>query len=875
MLGLRKPRSIKTKLYFILSLSLAGYVLQGVYFYYHEKAGWEARISEKGVKTNDFLAKICATHIQTFDYVSIINYIADLKKDKEIAYVVVWKSDGKPITREEAGIRASFDGAVDIKPVVSDISYYGKEIGKIETGISLATMNAEVRKSLNQLLLVSAMQCVIVIVLVFIIRGVIRPVRSLTNRVNGIARDVLGSEVPIEAKDEITQLALAFDQMVGRVSEYHRSLLVEVDEHKQAEESLKESEHRLRSILDSIQTGVVLIEADENRIVDVNPKASEMIGAAREDIIGHVCHNFICPAEIGKCPVKNLGQLVDNSERKLKRAGGELVPILKTVNQVKLNGRTHFIESIVDITDRKRAEEALRREEKYRGIFENIIDGYYRSDLDGHIIMVSPSGCKMLGYECDAEVIGMHIGRDLFTDPGRLDILLKELRKKGAVNNFEVALKKKDGTFLDVDVNCHLVKNGQGTPEGVEGVFRDVTQRKLAEEERKKLEGQLRQSQKMEAIGTLAGGIAHDFNNILFSIIGFTEMAAGALNGHGRAKTYMDEVLSAAKRARDLIQQILTFSRRGNQERGPLSMQPVIKEVIKLLRASLPSTIDIREDIDQECGIVIADPTQIHQVIMNLCTNAHHSMRATGGVIEIALRQVDVDRAGVIPAADLRPGTYARLTVADTGHGMAPDVRNRAFEPYFTTKTPGEGTGMGLSVVHGIVKTCGGDVTVESEPGKGSTFHVYLPVIDASCEAPQTASSRIPETGNREHILFVDDEEQLVRMMQAMLEGLGYHVTARTSSVEALEAFRAQPQKFDLVITDQTMPNMTGMDLAQALFRIRPDIPVILCTGFSELVTEERARDMGIRQFIMKPVVRSELAGIVRKVLYGRERRRT
>ena len=280
----------------------------------------------------------------------------------------------------------------------------------------------------------------------------------------------------------------------------------------------------------------------------------------------------------------------------------------------------------------------------------------------------------------------------------------------------------------------------------------------------------------------------------------------------------------------------------------------------------MPPTIEIRQNIDTNCGPIVADLTQVHQVIMNLCTNAYHAMRDEGGVLEVSLSEVDLDSDALSQYQDSSPGPYIRLTVSDTGHGMDTEVMERIFDPFFTTKAVGEGTGMGLAVVHGIVKSHGGMMTVQSEKGKGSTFHVYFPRLDRQV-APEAETTEPISTGGRERILFVDDEEPLVRMVQQMLEGLGYDVTVRTSSVEAFEAFRAQPDKFDLIITDQTMPNKTGVQLARDLMRIRPDIPIILCTGFSEVISEKEAKARGIRGYVMKPVVKSEIAKAIRRVL--------
>ncbi|OGQ88081.1 MAG: hypothetical protein A2512_07010 [Deltaproteobacteria bacterium RIFOXYD12_FULL_56_24] len=394
-------------------------------------------------------------------------------------------------------------------------------------------------------------------------------------------------------------------------------------------------------------------------------------------------------------------------------------------------------------------------------------------------------------------------------------------------------------------------------------------ERLMAEQEREKLESQLRQAQKMEAIGTLAGGIAHDFNNILTPIIGYTEIARMGMSEEEKKLWGVEEVLKAASRARDLVRQILAFSRHREQEYISLSLQPIIRESIKLLRASLPATLEIRLDIDQNCGPVFADPTQIHQVIMNLSTNAAHAMEDAGGILEVDLQEVDV-RAEQFPDEPLAPGRYACLTVRDTGKGMDRATLERIFEPYFTTKAQGKGTGLGLSVVHGIISAFHGRIDVTSEKGQGTIFKIHLPITPPAKTGNDPAAAENQTTdlpcGN-ERLLLVDDEESIVAMNVTMLERLGYRVTGMTNGGKALALFAENPRGFDLVITDQTMPGMTGGELVGRMQEIRPDIPVILCTGYSAQMTEERALAIGIRAYLMKPLNLHELALAIRRAI--------
>jgi CheY-like chemotaxis protein len=338
-----------------------------------------------------------------------------------------------------------------------------------------------------------------------------------------------------------------------------------------------------------------------------------------------------------------------------------------------------------------------------------------------------------------------------------------------------------------------------------------------------------------------------------------------------QARQNLEEILKATNRAKGLVQQILTFSRQGGQERKPLQVQFLIKEALKLLRATIPSTIEIECNVGEECGHIMGDPTQIHQVVMNLCTNAYHAMQETGGTLEVTLKEIDMSYEQSMERVGMKVGRHLELTVKDAGHGMGAEVLERIFEPYFTTKELGKGTGLGLSVIHGIIKNHGGDISVSSQLGKGTTFTVYLPVIDDIDVAIEPVKTAAATQGN-EHILLIDDEEQIIDIEQQILERLGYKVTSKTDSQEALEEFAAQPEKFDLVITDMTMPKMTGDQLARKLMDIKPDISVILCTGFNETITEQKALAMGIDKFVMKPIVKDELAKTIRNVLDTRKK---
>ncbi|MBU0463079.1 MAG: response regulator [Proteobacteria bacterium] len=518
-----------------------------------------------------------------------------------------------------------------------------------------------------------------------------------------------------------------------------------------------------------------------------------------------------------------------------------------------------------EISERKHTEQALiKSEQSFRNLFNSITDLIYTQDLDGRFASVNPAMNKLFGYDMD-EFIG-HRAADFMEpelqsgfDSRYLEVIKKHRHHEGIACYF-----KKNREKIYIEYKSSLVKPYDAEPY-ISGIGRDVTEKVLSEKKIKKLQKQLAQTQKMESIGTLAGGIAHDFNNILFPIVGYTEMLLEDVPEDSPFKDSLHNIYTSALRAKSLVKQILTFSRQDSNELTLMKVQPIIKEALKLIRSTIPTTIEIIQDINPDCGVIKADPTQIHQIVMNLSTNAYHAMEDTGGELKVSFREVELGEYDII-TPDMTPGVYVCLTVADTGKGMDKNLTDKIFDPFFTTKAIGKGTGMGLSVVHGIVTAMGGAIHVYSEPGKGTEFHVYLP-IEMSLSKKQVTHSTAPIQGGTEHILFVDDEEAILQMERLMLERLGYQVTSRTISLEALEAFRANPDKFDLIITDMAMPNMPGDKLSAELTKIRPDIPILLCTGFSEAMSEEKAASLGIKGFLMKPIVMKDLAQKIREVL--------
>ena len=551
---------------------------------------------------------------------------------------------------------------------------------------------------------------------------------------------------------------------------------------------------------------------------------------------------------------------------------------------------------MLDITDRKRTEEALAAAQRQvQSIIDNTTAIIYAFDLEERFILANTAVAELLSSTPE-QMIGKRRHEFMPKDDADWhEANDRQVIEAGEALEFEEYSQLKGRSITWLTTKFPL-RDAEGRLYAVAGISADVSERKKMEEElrksrdelglrvregteelrkayeklkeetaeRERTEAQLRQAQKMEALGTLTGGVAHDFNNMLAAIIGFTELVADHLPKESREAHHLKRVMESSLRGRDLVRQMLTFSRKAEQEKKPLILSSIVKETVDLIRATTPTTISIRVDTRSESGLIFGDPTQMQQVIMNLCTNAVHAMREKGGTLDIQLSNHSVSQSNGNPPG-IEPGLYTRLTVRDTGAGIASEVMDKIFDPFFTTKKLGEGTGLGLSVVHGIVKQSNGYITVESEPGTGSTFTVYFPKVTGELQADAVSGDALP-TGS-ERILFVDDEETLVEVGEDVLAELGYEVTSRMNGKEALALFTADPSRFDLIITDQTMPEMTGVELAKEILALRADMPIIMCTGFSYVVDADKAKAAGIRAFALKPLTKKEIARTIRKVL--------
>ena len=519
---------------------------------------------------------------------------------------------------------------------------------------------------------------------------------------------------------------------------------------------------------------------------------------------------------------------------------------------------------IKEMHERKAAEQAAKKsKEEWENTFNSTSDIVTLQDKEFRIVKINEAGRKTMGGQT-GDIIGRHC-YELFKgeDKPCPECPVAEAARTLKPCAREIVNEKLGRVFL---VSGAPVLDEKGNLTHLTHVAKDIT-------EKKKLGEELFQARKIESIGTLAGGIAHDFNNILSAIMGYAELAKVKVPPGNKAAADLDQILVSSRRAADLVKRILTFSRKTDHYLEPLSPDHVVRESLKMLRASLPVTIQFREEIESDCGIIMGDPTNIQQIVINLCTNALHAMKNEKGVLSIGLHGETLSREQVSVQKGESPGRFVVLTVKDTGRGMDPITMASIFEPYFTTKEVGKGTGLGLSVIHGIVKDSHGFIRVKSRPGQGSTFRVYLPVMHhGTLEQTQPADQEGILPAGKERLLIVDDEVQLLDISKMIFERQGYKVTAITRSLDALETVRKSPDRFDLVITDQTMPDLTGVELAGEILKIRPDMPIIICTGYSAVLSEEDALAMGARKFVKKPVGTNEMARIVRQVLDGGKR---
>lgn len=624
------------------------------------------------------------------------------------------------------------------------------------------------------------------------------------------------------------------------------------------------------STIDSMKDAVFWINPDSS-FEQINKSACRMLGYTPEELSSlsllEICSNLsTADWQTGWDNLAKAGDL--EYEMVFLHESGREIPVDISATYFEFDGKTYNCTIARNISDRKEYEKALlESEERLRNLFSNSPFPIAVHAEDGCIVMVNDTWTQLSGYS-HAEIptipdwaskVYRERGEEVVEQIKPLYTITKR------VDEGEFKIRTKDGSTVIWDFSSAPLGKLPDGRKLVVSMAKDVTAQRHAAEERKRMESKLQQSQKMESIGTLAGGIAHDFNNILTAIIGYAQMAQDDSQPGSTLFDDLAQVLEAGNRAKSLVAQILAFSRQDDTERIHLQPARIIQETIKIIRPSIPATIDINQNIDSIDGLVFVDPTQLNQILMNLCTNAFHAMEATGGQLDISLKEVTLSNDELLHEPNVTGGKFAQFSVRDSGPGIDVKIKDKIFEPYFTTKEVGKGTGMGLATTHGIVKSYGGFISLYSEPGKGAVFHVFLPVEKSETVTVIDSIEHIP-TGN-ERILFVDDEELLATVGKKMLERLGYSVTVKNSSLEALETFKNNPDHFDLVITDQTMPGMTGSEMSKEMLTTRPDIPIILCTGFSTIISEEKAKLMGVREFALKPLSKKAISTLIRKVL--------
>ena len=552
-------------------------------------------------------------------------------------------------------------------------------------------------------------------------------------------------------------------------------------------------------------------------------------------------------------------QLLTQGIRRI--AAGDYTQPLPPAPQLELNAIIEEVNTMAGrIAEQKKQLEDS--EKRYRSIFEGSMEGIFQETLEGKILTANPAMAQIFGYSSPEECIACctDTGRELWVDQEQRLHLIEELKEQGFVTNFHAEMRHKKGGHLTVTLSARLVRDADGNARYIEGMLSDITRAKQMEDD-------LRQAQKMEAIGTLAGGIAHDFNNILSAMFGYLELAQMRIGDEVKLKKYLGDSLTAARRARDLVQQILTFSRKADQQKKPFPLAVIVKEACKLLRSSIPATIEMTIELKSR-AVVFADPTQIHQVVMNLCTNSYQAMEETGGTLSIRLFDREITDGDDLFDSELSVGgMYAVLEVTDTGCGMDEATRDKIFEPYFTTRSRKHGTGLGLALVHGIINNCKGKIEVSSAIDAGTTFRIYIPAIDRQTRSqPLTTIPSVPR-GKGQRIMLVDDEEPVRDVMKTFLEDSGYTVLSFSRGRDILAALKADPGSCDLLITDMAMPKMTGAEIAREALAIKPELPVILCTGYSAALNRQQAREIGIHTVLQKPVQRTRFLRAIYQAL--------
>ncbi len=712
---------------------------------------------------------------------------------------------------------------------------------------------------------IGAVAASIMIIFHFVLTRRIVALKEFTQKINLNALNVelnIYKKLPAEAdQDELQQLTAAIESMRMR-------LIEGINERNRTETALLESESRYRQLFDNESDALIVFDIASMSIEDVNKAAIDLYGYSKKEFIGLSFDQLVLAPNWARNFRKNISKSsFKNSQspvQRFKKKDGTVFKGEIVLGHFTSQMRRKAIGAVRDITERVRAAQAIETEKERLAVtLRSIGDGVISTDAGGKIVLINAVAERLTGWT-QREAIDAPLGRVFHiinektrqrcADPVKK--VLKSNRIVGLAN--DTVLVARDGTERIIADSGAPICDNQGNTIGVVLVFRDITQKA-------EIEAELRHAHKMEAVGTLAGGIAHEFNNMLGIIIGNTELALEDLAEWHPSRSYLRDIKAAGMRSRDVVRQLLSFSRKAEQRRKAVRISPTVKDAIALLRASMPAFIVIQTDIPENAGIINADPTQIHQVLINLGTNASHAMEENGGMLKISLEEVTLDHFKSLHFQVMKPGRYVQLTVSDTGTGIEPGVLERVFDPYFTTKEVGKGSGMGLSIVHGIVKNHDGAISIDSEPGKGTRVKVFFPLLDRESGMEPITLDTLP-TG-KESILFVDDEESLLEIGSKILERLGYLVDTQSDPLKALGLVKEDPSRYDLIITDMTMPQITGDKFTREVLKIQPQMPVIICTGFSEKIDSDNAKLVGASSYIEKPLDTRAFANAVRQVL--------
>ncbi len=655
-------------------------------------------------------------------------------------------------------------------------------------------------------------------------------------------------------------------RLVQELHTYQIELELQNDDLRHAQTELEQSRRRYNDLYDFAPVGYLTV-SEKGLINEANLTAADMLGVARGQLLKQPLSTFICHDDQDlyyhhRQKLLATGEMRPYELRMQKKDGPVFPVLMKSTINPEMDGKAgQYRVAILDISDRKELEvKLLKSKQEWEKTFDAIEDIITIQDKDRRIVrankaahdnfQVAPGGLN--GRYCYEVLWGVE--QPCQNCPFRLETL-----KEGKISSVDITQQHLGKIF---NVTSAPIMDQNGEPAFIVHIVKDITAEKQIEEE-------LFQIRKMKAVGTLAGGIAHHFNNILAIILGYADLIKSEIPASNPAQMKIDHIIKAGTRATELVSQILSYSRQGEEVEQAFQPAAIIKEALNFIRGTLPATIDIQAEIDPDCGGIRVNPNNFHQLIVDLCTNAFHAMGEGKGVLTVKLSRLELTAKDLIREKGISAGPFVMLQVGDTGHGMDQATAARIFEPYFTTKDVGKGTGMGLSLVHGIAKGCGGFIQVESEPGQGSVFRLYFPVVkEPALEVvAEEAEKQAPSPKGNERVLLVDDDESVASLFKDCLETLGYQVTANCSSEKTLEVFHASPTSFDLMVTDQTMPGLSGVELAEKILEIRPDLPIILCTGHSAFISEKKAKDIGIKKYLMKPVSMNDFAITVREVL--------